>query len=79
MILITVDLRRRTYESFDGSRTLQQISSDTGCKLNTLQIFVQQLVDKDLVEFEIKGNAPIINKSLSKIEVYYVKNELGEI
>lgn len=76
---LTSDLRRQMYEALDGERTLQQISSDTGCKINTLQIFVQQLVDKDLVDFDTRGNARIISKSLSKIAVYYANKQLGEI
>lgn len=76
---LTSDLRRQIYDAFDGERTLQQISNDLCCKINTLQIFVQQLVDKDLVDFETKGNARIIKKSLSKIAVYYANKELGEM
>lgn len=76
---LTSDLRRQMYEAFDGERTLPQISNDLNCKLNTLQVFAQQLVDKDLVDFETKGNARIIGKSLSKIAVYYANQELGEI
>lgn len=76
---LTSDLRRQMYEALDGERTLPQISNDIACKLNTLQIFVQQLVDKDLVEFETQKNARIIHKSLSKIAVYYANKELGGI
>lgn len=76
---LTSDLRRQMYEAFDGEKTLPQISNDLNCKLNTLQVFAQQLVDKDLVDFETKGNARIIRKSLSKIAVYYANQELGEI
>lgn len=73
------NLRRQMYEAFDGARTLQQISADIDCKLNTLQVFAQLLVDKDLVDYEMKGNARIISKSLSKIAVYYANKELGEV
>ncbi len=76
---LTSDLRRQMYEAFDGVRTFQQISTDINCKLNTLQVFAQQLVDKDLVDYEMKGNARILNKSLSKIAVYYANKELGEV
>lgn len=76
---LTSDLRRQMYEAFDGEKTLQQISNDLRCKINTLQVFAQQLVDKDLVDFETKGNARIIRKSLSKIAVYYANKELGEM
>lgn len=76
---LTSDLRRQMYEALDGERTLQQISNDIDCKINTLQIFAQQLVDKDLVDFETKGNARIISKSLSKIAMFYANKELGEI
>lgn len=76
---LTSDLRKAMYAAFDGERTLPQISNDIGCKVNTLQIFAQQLIDKDLVDYATKGNARIINKSLSKIAVYYANIELGEI
>lgn len=76
---LTSDLRKKMYESFDGERTLQQICSDISCKINTLQIFAQQLADKDLVDFDTKGNSRIIRKSLSKIAVYYMNKELGEM
>jgi hypothetical protein len=71
------ELRQKMYGSFDGHRTLQEISSDIGCKINTLQIFAQQLVDKELVSYETKGNARIINKSLSKIAEYYTRTAIG--
>ncbi len=35
-------------------------------------------MDKDLVDYEMKGNARILSKSLSKIAVYYANKELGE-
>jgi ribosomal protein L17 len=75
---LTSDLRRQMYEAFDGTRTFQQISKDIDCKSNTLQVFAQQLVDKDLADCEMKGNARILSKSLSKIAAYYASKELGE-
>ncbi|MCQ5087513.1 hypothetical protein [Ruthenibacterium lactatiformans] len=75
---LTSDLRRNMYDAFDGERTLPEISDDIGCKINTLQIFAQQLVDKNLVDYTFKGNARIIKKSLSKIALYYANKELGE-
>jgi len=75
---LTSSLRKQMYESFDGCRTLPQISEDLGCKVNTLQIFAQQLMDKDLVDFEARGKARILRKSLSKIAIYYANRELGE-
>lgn len=76
---LTSDLRKAMYAAFDGERTLPQISNDIGCKVNTLQIFAQQLIDKDLVDYEMQGKAKIISKSLSKIAVYYTKMELEDI
>ena len=57
---------------------MPEISDAIGCKINTLQVFAQQLVDKELVEYTFKGNAKIINKSFSKIALYYANKELGE-
>ena len=75
---LTSDLRRKMYDAFDGERTLPQISDSIGCKINTLQVFAQQLVDKGLVDYTVKGNARIINKSPSKIALYYATKELGD-
>lgn len=75
---LSSDLRKQMYAAFDGERTLQQISNELGCKINTLQVFAQLLVDKDLVDYETKGNARIISKSLSKIAVYYTSKKLKE-
>ena len=75
---LSSDLRREMYEAFDGERTLPQISGDIGCKLNTIQIFAQQLVDKELVDYEYKGNARIIKKSPAKIALYYATKELND-
>lgn len=74
---LTSDLRLNMYNAFDGVRTLPEISKDIGCKINTLQVFAQQLVDKELVDYTLKGNAKIIRKSLSKIALYYSAKELG--
>ena len=75
---LTSDLRRNMYDAFDGERTLPEISNDIGCKINTLQIFAQQLVDKGLVDYTFRGNARIIRKSISKIALYYASKQLGE-
>ncbi len=75
---LTSDLRKQIYGSFDGIRTLPQISTDIGCKINTLQVFAQVLVDNDLVSFQTRGNARIINKSPSKIALYYAMKRLEE-
>ena len=73
---LTSDLRKKMYDAFDGERTLQQICSAIGCKLNTLQVFGQLLADEDLVDFETKGTARIISKSLLKVTIYYANKEL---
>ena len=75
---LTSELRKEMYKAFDGERTFQQISNAIGCKLNTLQIFGQSLIDEGLVDFETKGNARIIRKSLLKVTIYYANKELKE-
>lgn len=75
---LTSELREKMYNSFDGERTLPEISKELECKLNTLQVFVQSLVEKDLVKAETTGKSRIISKSMSKIALYYAKAELGE-
>ncbi len=76
---LTSDLRQKMYNAFDGEKTLPQISSELECKVNTLQIFTQSLIEKDLVNYEMRGNSRIISKSLSKIAVYYANKSLEEI
>lgn len=73
---LTTDFRRSAYEKFDGSRTLQEVNDELSGKINTLQVFVQILVEKDLVDFYFKGNSRVIRKSLSKIATYYANKEL---
>lgn len=75
---LTSELRIKMYNAFDGQRTLQEISKDIGCKINTLQIFAQLLIDNDLVSFSTRGNARIVSKSISKIAIYYSRKSLTE-
>ena len=75
---LTSDLRKAMYSAFDGQRTLPEISKDINCKINTLQIFAQSLVDNDLVDYTTRGNARIINKSVTKIAIYYARKTIKE-
>ena len=75
---LTSDLRIQMYATFDGQRTLQEISKDIGCKINTLQIFAQLLIDNDLVNYTTRGNARILSKSTSKIAIFYARKALEE-
>lgn len=75
---LTSELRVKMYAAFDGQRTLPEISKDIGCKINTLQIFAQLLIDNDLVNYSTKGNARILSKSISKIAIYYSRKSLSE-
>ena len=75
---LSTSLKRQMYEAFDGERTLQKISSDLNCKINTLQIFVQKLVENDLVDVRTDGKSRIISKSISKIAIYYARQTLEQ-
>lgn len=75
---LTSELREKMYSAFDGQRTLPEISKDLCCKLNTLQIFAQSLVDNDLVDYTIRGNARIISKSVTKIAIYYARKTIKD-
>lgn len=75
---LTSDLRRAMYSAFDGEKTLPEISRDINCKINTLQVFAQLLVDNDLVDYTTRGNARIINKSVTKIAIYYARKTIQE-
>lgn len=70
------DLRRQSYEMFDGSKTLKEISDITGLKQNSIQIFAQQLVEEDLINVTKQGNNKLYSKSISKIAVYYAMLDL---
>jgi len=73
---LTSDMRKQAYAAFDGERTLQEISNAIDCKLNTLQIFAQLLVEKDLVDATTVGRARILSKSTAKIAIYYASKTL---
>lgn len=75
---LTSDLRAQMYSAFDGEKTLTEISKEIECKINTLQVFAQMLVESDLVDYQIKGNSRIIRKSISKIAIYYATKDLEE-
>lgn len=73
---LTSDLRKRSYEYFDGTKTLKDISEITGLKQNSIQIFAQQLVEKDLIDVTKQGNNKLYSRSISKIAVYYAELDL---
>lgn len=75
---LTSDLRAQMYSAFDGERTLTEISKEINCKINTLQIFAQTLVENDLVDFQINRNSRIIKKSIAKIAIYYATKDLED-
>ena len=74
---LTSEQRKQAYELFDGTKTLKEISELINAKLNTLQVFAQQLVQKDLVDVVKQGNNRMISKSVSKIAVYYAELDLN--
>ncbi len=76
---LKTELQTTMYASFDGERTLQEISDDIGCKKNTIQILAQKLVENDLVDIIPKGNSRIIKKSVSKIAIYYANKKLRDV
>jgi hypothetical protein len=73
---LTSELREQMFNAFDGERTLPQISKDISCKVNTLQIFAQSLIDKDLIDVHTVGSARILKKSIFKIALYYTNRAL---
>lgn len=75
---LTSDLRVKMYNAFDGQKSLPEISKEIGCKVNTLQIFAQSLIDHNLVDYYVRGNARIISKSASKIAIFYANKRLAE-
>ena len=70
------DMRRKAYELFDGTKTLKEISEQIGEKQNSVQIFAQQLVAKDLLMVTKQGNNKMYSKSITKVAVYYAAQDL---
>ena len=70
------DMRRKAYELFDGTKTLKEISEQIGEKKNSVQIFAQQLIAKDLLVVTKQGNNKMYSKSITKIAVYYAAQDL---
>ena len=70
------EMRRKAYELFDGTKTLKEISEHIGEKQNSVQIFAQQLVAKDLLAVTKQGNNKMYSKSITKIAVYYAAQDL---
>lgn len=70
------DMRRKAYELFDGTKTLKEISEAIGEKQNSIQIFAQQLVAKDLLDVKKQANNKMYAKSISKIAIYYAGQDL---
>ncbi len=75
---MSTEQRRKAYEKFDGTKTLKEISDECNINLHSLQVFVAQLIEKDLVEVSKQGNNKIISKSISKIAVYYATQDLSK-
>lgn len=75
---LTSDMRRKAYELFDGTKTLKEISEEIGEKQNSIQIFAQQLVAKDLLIVTKLGNNKLYSKSISKIAIYYATQDLNK-
>lgn len=73
---LTSDLRKLTYPLFDGTKTLKEISDLTGLKQHSIQVFAQQLVEKDLINVTKQGNNKLYSKSISKIATYYATQDL---
>lgn len=73
---LTSEMRIKAYEKFDGIKTLTEISQEIGCKINTLQVFVAQLIENNLVDVTKQGNNKLISKSITKIAVYYATKDL---
>ena len=69
-------MRKKAYELFDGTKTLKEISEEIGEKQNSVQIFAQQLLAKDLLVVTKQGNNKMYAKSITKIAIYYAALDL---
>ena len=74
---LNTDNRKKMYELFDGVNDAKSISEQIGCTKRGVNMFIQDLISKDLINFHKNGNSIIPEKSVSKIAVYYSTKKLN--
>ena len=70
------DQRRNMYQALNGEYDSQGISNATNVPLRTVQAFIKELVENDLVDYDKRGKALILRKAVSKISTYYARKDL---
>lgn len=73
---LNTENRKKMYELFNGENDAKSISEQIGCTPRAVRMFIQNLIEKDLINFHKDGNAIIPEKSVSKIAVYYNTRKL---
>lgn len=73
---LSTDQRKNMYELFNGERDVMEISKEVNCSPRNVQILIKELEDKDLIDIEKIGKGKIPQKSVSKIAIYYARNEI---
>lgn len=76
MDFLSSDNRRKMYELFNGEKDAKIIAEIVGCTPRAVNIFIQELIEKDLVSYHKDGKAIIPEKSVSKIATYYSNKKL---
>ncbi len=68
--------RQKIYQAVDGQSDSQAISDETGVPLRTVQAFVKELAENDLIAVSKQGHSIIPQKSAAKIATYYAEMDL---
>lgn len=63
--------KRKIYDAIDGEKDSQALSEVVDCSLRSVQAFIKDLQEKDLIDFSKNGKAIIPRKAISKIATYY--------
>ena len=68
--------RQNMYQAINGENDSQGISQTTNAPLRTVQSFIKELVENDLVDYDKRGKALILRKAISKISTYYLRKDI---
>ena len=73
---LTTQARRDIYGKIDGKRDTSELSKETGASLRSVQHFIKELEEHDLIEIKRDGRRRIPEKAIHKIAFFYGKKQL---
>lgn len=68
---LTTEQKIAIYEAIDGVQDSKGISIKANCSDRYVQVFLKDLVEKDLIDTTKQGNSIIPIKNANKIALYY--------